>query len=561
MTLERLANARGPVFVYDGNGCQWETMGHDLLDTDADFTAAIDRVDALFQRYGRFSLRDELAGRNRSEGEESRFVRTEIAQPALFALQVALTEWLKAQGITPAAVFGHSVGEVAAAWASGALSLEDAVKVIYYRSDYQGKTRGLGEMTAVAMSADEITPWLAKPEFDKISLAGINSPKGITLAGDRDQLGELEAALSAEGTFAKRLPLDYAFHSPAMDSIQEGVMEALADIQPQPSRIPYFSTVTGALAEGTTLDAHYWWLNIREPVLFDSAATALIEQGLQRLRRSRGAPDLTPLSQRIAAPARAQRLSLRHHRAPQARVRGLEPHAQPAATQRIKRQQPALLPRGGPARPAAPLLMAAHSPMGSRHQRRPRPAITLLPAPVAGLPISAARAHLGKPARRKRQPWLADHVVGEGAVFPGAGFVELALAAALQQKETPVLDIEELEIRAPLLLDGPNGRTMRLTLDPDDGRLAIHSREPATGSEWQLNAVARRMRESRGFLLNRRAPALPKRDADYTLDEHLHMAERIGLHYGPAFQAIQRGWIEGDSVIGKSNSPRRWLNS
>ena len=153
-------------------------------------------------------------------------------------LQVALTEWLRHQGITPTAVFGHSVGEVAAAWASGALSLEDAVKVIYFRSDYQGKTRGQGVMTAVAISADDIAEWLAKPGFDNVCLAGINSPKGITLAGDSAQLGALEAALSDKSIFAKRLPLDYAFHSPAMDSIEAGVIHALADIAPQATQIP-----------------------------------------------------------------------------------------------------------------------------------------------------------------------------------------------------------------------------------------------------------------------------------------------------------------------------------
>ncbi|XQU09927.1 acyltransferase domain-containing protein [Halomonas sp. LY9] len=526
-------------------------MGHDLLDTDADFTAAIDRVDALFQRYGSFSLRDELAGRNKSEGEESRFVRTEIAQPALFALQVALTEWLKAQGVTPAAVFGHSVGEVAAAWASGALSLEDAVKVIYYRSDYQGKTRGLGEMTAVAMSADDIAPWLAKPEFNRVSLAGINSPKGITLAGDRDQLSELEATLSGQDIFAKRLPLDYAFHSPAMDSIQSGVVNALADIQPQATKVPYVSTVTGAVSEGTALDAHYWWLNIREPVLFDSAATALIEQGYNVFVEVGAHPILRRyLNESLRQQERSGLVfgTIERHKPgleglnrtrSQLLLSGLNLDSQrffPVEGQRV------LLPRYSWQRTHL-WVQGTNDGQGllSRYYQHP----------LLGYPLAQQEHTWESQLDTKRQPWLSDHVVGEGAVFPGAGFVELALAAALQQKETPVLDIEELEIRAPLLLDGPNGRAMRLTLDPDDGRLEIHSREPATGSEWQLNAVARRMRESRGFLLNRQAPALPKRDADYTLAEHLQMAERIGLHYGPAFQAIQRGWIEGDSVIGE----------
>lgn len=551
ITLERLSNAQGPVFVYDGNGCQWATMGHDLLDTAPAFSDAIDRVDALFQRHGHFSLRAELAGLNQQAGEEERFVSTEIAQPALFALQVAITEWLKEQGITPAAVFGHSVGEVAAAWASGALSLEDAVKVIYYRSDFQGKTRGLGEMTAVAMSADDIAAWLAKPEFDRVSLAGINSPKGITLAGDKAQLSKLEDALSAEEVFAKRLPLDYAFHSPAMDSIQEGVVEALADIQPQPTRIPYFSTVTGALAEGTTLDAYYWWLNIREPVRFDDAATQLMQQGYNVFVEVGAHPILRRYLNESLRQQEHSGLVLGTVERHKPGLEGLQRtlgqlllsglslpsgHYFPVEGQRV------LLPRY-PWQRTHLWVQGTQDGQGllSRYYQHP----------LLGYPLAQQEHTWESQLDTKRQPWLADHVVGEGAVFPGAGFIELALAAAMQQKDSSLLDIEELEIRAPLLLDGPNGRTMRLTLDPDDGRLEIRSREPATGIEWQLNTVARRMRESRGFLLNRQAPALPSRAADYTLEQHLAMAERIGLHYGPAFQAITRGWIEGDSVIGE----------
>ncbi|MBS3667102.1 type I polyketide synthase [Vreelandella boliviensis] len=547
--LERLPKAVGPVFVYDGNGCQWETMGHDLLAESPIFAEAIDRVDALFQQYGDFSLRAELEGRN-GQREENRFGLTEIAQPALFALQVALTEWLYEQGITPTAVFGHSVGEVAAAWASGALSLEDAVKVIYYRSDYQGKTRGQGEMTAVAMSAEDIAVWLEKPEFNQVCLAGINSPKGITLAGDSQQLGALEAALSEQDIFAKRLPLDYAFHSPAMDSIEAGVIDALADITPRPTQIPYYSTVTGALSDGLALDATYWWKNIREPVLFEAAASALIEQGHNVFVEIGAHPILR----------RYLNESLRQLERP-----GL-------VFGTIERHKPGL---EGLQRCLSQVLLSGLA-LGNRYfpvegQRVPLPRYAwqrshhwvhgtndsqgLLSRyyqhPLLGYPLAQHEHTWESQLDTQRQPWLADHVVGEGAVFPGAGFVELTLAAALQLKDSPLLDIEELEIRAPLLLDGSHGRTMRLTYLPEDGRLEIHSREPATGVEWQLNAVARTMRESRGFLLNRKAPALPTRAPDYTLADHLEMAEHIGLHYGPAFQAISQGWIEGDAVIGE----------
>ena len=545
-TLERLTNARGPVFVYDGNGCQWETMGRDLLDTAPVFSDAIDRVDSLFQQYGDFSLRDELAGQN----GENRFELTEIAQPALFALQVALTAWLKAQGIVPSAVFGHSVGEVAAAWAAGSLSLEDAVKVIYYRSFYQGKTRGLGEMTAVAMSAEDIAPWLARPEFDQVCLAGVNSPKGITLAGEREQLAILEAELSDQGVFAKRLPLDYAFHSPAMDTIQAGVIEALAGITPRQTELPYYSTVTGEISQGTELGATYWWKNIREPVLFDHAATALIEQGYNVFVEIGAHPILR----------RYLNESLRQQERTGLVIGTLERHKPGPEMLQQSVSQLLLSGLGLDVRHLFPvegqhILLPRYSWQHTRHwvsstQDSQGLLSRYYQHPLLGYPLAQQDHTWESQLDTKRQPWLADHVVGEGAVFPGAGFVELTLAAALQQHDNPLLDIEELEIRAPLLLDGPNGRTMRLTLGPDDGRIAIHSREPANGHEWQLNAVARNMRESRGFLLNRQAPVLPERAPDYTLEDHLQMAERIGLHYGPAFQAISHGWIEKDAVIG-----------
>ncbi|WP_235041874.1 type I polyketide synthase [Vreelandella profundi] len=558
--LTRLSNAAGPVFVYDGNGCQWETMGRDLLQDSPVFAEAIDRVDALFQQYGSFSLRAELEGHNtenpkaEAQPEQDRFALTEIAQPALFALQIALTEWLRQQGIMPTAVFGHSVGEVAAAWASGALSLEDAVKVIYFRSDYQGKTRGQGAMTAVAISADDIAEWLAKPAFENVCLASINSPKGITLAGDSAQLSALEAALSEQSIFAKRLPLDYAFHSPAMDSIEAGVVHALGDITPQPTQIPYYSTVTGTLIDGHELDATYWWKNIREPVLFDAAASALIQQGNNVFIEIGAHPILR----------RYLNDSLRQLECPGLVFGTIERHK--SGLDGLQRCLSQMLLSGL-------ALDSNFFPVEGRRVSLPRYAWQrehhwvqstgdsqgllgrYYQHPLLGYPLSQHEHTWESQLDTQRLPWLADHVVGEGAVFPGAGFVELTLAAALQLKDTPLLDIEELEIRAPLLLDGTHGRAMRLTYLPEDGRLEIHSREPATSSEWQLNAVARTMRESRGFLLNRRAPVLPSRAPDYTLNDHLQMAERIGLHYGPSFQAISRGWIEGDAVIGEIALP------
>ncbi|SHM03538.1 type I polyketide synthase [Vreelandella subglaciescola] len=548
---ERLAAAQGPVFVYSGNGCQWAQMGRDLLQTDAGFGDSIDRVDAIFQRYADFSLRAELDGsRHVEQTTAERLERTEIAQPTLFALQVALTQWLRARGVEPAAVLGHSVGEVAAAWAAGALSLEDAVKVIYCRSDYQGRTRGLGAMSAVALSADDIAVWLEQPEFGTVCLAGINSPNGITLAGPDEPLAALEKRLHQQGIIAKRLPLDYAFHSAAMDATRDGLIDALGDIAPRAATVPFISTVTGNVSDGTDLDADYWWRNIRQPVLFHPATAALVAQGHNVFVEVGAHP---VLRRYLTETLREQSLvgqvigTLKRHQdgvhalcdtLGKLLLSGLPLDSRvffPVPGERVN------LPRYAWQRTRywVPYTVDGQGLLSRYYQH-----------PLLGYPLAQQANTWESQLDVQRLPWLAGHVVGDGAVFPGAGFVELALAAAHQQRDPAIIDIEALEIHAPLLLDGDNGRSVRVHLDPTNGSLHIDSREPVTGSEWQRHASARCMQESRGFMLRRRAPAIPKRAPDYTQAQHQALAERIGLHYHGAFQAVRHGWIEGDSVIG-----------
>ncbi|MNT22125.1 Erythronolide synthase, modules 1 and 2 [compost metagenome] len=243
VTGSALNQARGPVMVYSGNGSQWANMGRRLL-SDPIFASAIDEVDALFSQYADFSLHKELAGEN----GDDRYQRTEIAQPALFALQVGITRMLAQRGVVPSAVIGHSVGEVAAAWACGALSLPDAVCVIFQRSRLQGQTKGQGRMTAVGISGEAAQALIALHNLGgSVCVAGYNSERGATLAGAPESLSILEAALAEESLFYRRLDLDYAFHSPAMDGIEAGIRSALAHIQPRASDVPFYSTVTGAV--------------------------------------------------------------------------------------------------------------------------------------------------------------------------------------------------------------------------------------------------------------------------------------------------------------------------
>src|SRR6202163_738529 len=205
--------ASAPAFIYSGNGSQWAGMGLQLLHDDAVFREELIEVDALYARRSGESILAEL----NAAPDANRFALTEIAQPALFAIQVALTRALERRGVRPIAVCGHSVGEVAAAWASGALTLDQAVRVIHERSVHQGRTRGKGCMTAVAVGQDQAAELLAELKLgERVTLAAVNTANAVTLAGDIEALTQLEGALAQRRIAFQRLALDYAFHSPTM---------------------------------------------------------------------------------------------------------------------------------------------------------------------------------------------------------------------------------------------------------------------------------------------------------------------------------------------------------
>ncbi|OLO03634.1 type I polyketide synthase [Salinicola socius] len=562
---ERVDAGYGPVFVYDGNGCQWASMGRTLLNESPVFAAAVDEVDALFAHHADFSLRAELDGTNQRtddqhganrqrSNDDDRLARTEIAQPALFALQVGVTRLLEAEGVRPAAVTGHSVGEVAAAWACGALSLADAVSVIYHRSACQGRTRGSGEMTAVGLGAEAMQRWLEDPAHSAVVIAGINGPKGVTLAGPAEALERLETALSAERIFAKRLTLDYAFHSAAMDPIREDVIAALAHLSPRDARIPFLSTVAGKPLAGSELGAEYWWLNIREPVQFGPAVDSLIESGARTFVEIGAQPILRryltdALSAQSVSGSAIGTLSRDHDGAAamEASVAALlvsgavSPEAWfPVAGRFVE------LPHYPWQRERYWVKTTGDSQglMGRHYEH-----------PLLGYRLARQGMAWESQLDTRRLPWLADHRVGDATVFPGAGFAELALAAAAAAKASPVLDIEALEILSPLLLDAAHGKKLQLEIQDADGSLTIKTREPASDDAWTLNARARIAAQTRGLLLTRRGTPLPNRPADYTREQHLAMAAHVGLEYGPGFQAISDVWVEDDRAMGRIELP------
>ena len=274
---DSLPELTGVAFIYSGNGAQWVGMGQRLLGESVRFSELMQSLDEKMKPIAGFSLLGEL----RATGEDSRLDDTVVAQPLLFAIQVAITMLLREQGIKPDAVAGHSVGEVAAAWASGALDLDAAVRVIVARSQAQGATRGAGRMAVIGLSATAMESLFSDfgGQLD-VTIAGVNSPNNITLSGSLADLERVQACLASKGVFFRLLELDYAFHGWTMDPIREGLLENLAGLQSGATESATFvSTVTGGVLEGDQLGAEYWWSNVRKPVRFADAMSTLISNG------------------------------------------------------------------------------------------------------------------------------------------------------------------------------------------------------------------------------------------------------------------------------------------
>ncbi|MEU7146364.1 beta-ketoacyl synthase N-terminal-like domain-containing protein, partial [Nocardia sp. NPDC046473] len=266
----------GVAWVFPGQGSQWTGMGRVLLRESAVFGARLAECDAALSPWVPWSVRDVLlAGENAPDLD-----RDDVIQPVLFAVMVSLAAVWESWGVVPAAVVGHSQGEIAAACVAGALSLEEAARVVALRSQVLCGLTGAAGMLAVALSEDEVRLRLAGPLGDgRVSIAAVNGPDAVVVAGPTDTLQACVTALA--GVRCRIVPVGYASHSSQVDEIEQIVLDRLAGLEPRAGRIPFYSTVTAAPIDTTTLDARYWFDNLRQTVRFREAIEAMIQDGLR----------------------------------------------------------------------------------------------------------------------------------------------------------------------------------------------------------------------------------------------------------------------------------------
>ncbi|MGW6269158.1 type I polyketide synthase [Streptomyces sp. NPDC055060] len=277
------------VFVFPGQGAQWAGMAVELVDSSPVFAARLAECARAIEAHVKWRILDVL---REVEGTPS-LERIEVVQPVLFAVMVSLAEMWRASGVVPAAVVGSSQGEIAAACVAGALSLEDAARVVVLRSQlFADELVGRGAVASVALPRAEVEARL-EPWGERLSVAGVNGPRAATVAGETEALEELVAALEKEGVRARVVAATVASHCAQVDRLRERILDLLGFVEPRAGSVPMYSTVTGEVLDGSELDAGYWFDNCRRPVAFEPVVRSLLADGFRAFVESSAHPVLT----------------------------------------------------------------------------------------------------------------------------------------------------------------------------------------------------------------------------------------------------------------------------
>jgi phthiocerol/phenolphthiocerol synthesis type-I polyketide synthase B len=264
-------------FLLPGQGAQWIGMGRQLLAREPAFRAALERCEAAAARFVPWSIIGQLE--LEPDAEDFQLDRIDVIQPVLVALAIAYAAWLRAIGVAPDAVVGHSMGEVAAACIAGVLDLDRAMQIICRRSALMRRVSGQGAMALVELPMDAIRSRLAGRE-EEVAFAASNGPRASVISGRPDAVGDVMAELAAEGVFTRLVKVDVASHSPQMAPLAVALRDELAGLEPGGAMVPLYSTVLGRRAEGAEFGRAYWARNMREPVLFSQAVRQMADDGI-----------------------------------------------------------------------------------------------------------------------------------------------------------------------------------------------------------------------------------------------------------------------------------------
>lgn len=518
--------AAAPVFVFSGHGSYRPGMGARLLASEPDFALAVAELEPHFLAAARFSLHDALSAPEAATD-------LAIVQPALFGMQVALARYWRARGVRPAAVIGHSMGEVAAAVVAGALDVPQGLLVMRERARLLADldAAGAGAMAVLELSAREVADLAA--EFPGVAVAVHGSPSQCTVSGPAAAVSALVAVVSADGRFAARLPIGGAAHTAAVDPGLAEFRAALGTLAPAPPTVPVFSTVLDDRLAEPKFDVDYWVANLRRPVRFTQAVTAAVAQGHGVFLEIAPHPVTLAAIEETADTAGADVLAVAClHRDTD------QDGCLPALAALHAAGHPSVLRTRYPAAPVVDL-------PGPRWQHRPYWIATSVPREDDRHPLLGEHVEVPDDDRHLWQttlstetlPWLADHALDGVPLFPATGYLELALAAAHAARGADST-VRDLHLDALLDVSGP----VTVTTSLAGAEITVLARN---GNGWTTHAAAT-------VTADDDPPPTPLHRVDGpAVDLHARFAA-AGYEYGPAFRgvvAVRAGWGSASAEI------------
>ncbi|MGW8995074.1 SDR family NAD(P)-dependent oxidoreductase [Streptomyces zhihengii] len=556
-----------PVFVFPGQGAQWEGMAVELLNSSPVFAAEVAACGEALAEFVDWRLEDVLRGVPGAPSLE----RVDVVQPALFAVMVSLAALWRSYGVEPSALVGHSQGEIAAAYVAGGLSLKDAARIVAVRSQLvRDRLAGRGGMMSVALGAERAEELIA-PFDGAVSVAAVNGPSSVVVAGDPAALDEIAARCESDGVRARRVNVDYASHTDHVEALEEELHEALAAVAPTAGTVPLYSTAVGGFVDTATMDAAYWYGNLRARVGFEPAIRALVDDGAGCFLEMSPHPVLTmAVEETVEASGAADRVSvagsLRRNEGGLARFwlslgqadiagvtvdwpsvfAGTGARRVDLPTYAFQRESYWLMPSAGAGDVAAAGLdRVEHSVLAAAVQLGDRDE-WVFTGRISG----------------ESQPWLLDHVVLGTVIVPGTAWVELALAAG-RRVGVPVVD--ELVMESPLLLEEGAAAQLRVSVGAagEDGRreVTVFARPEVSDVD---ESAAVMVCHARGWLAPEDSAVVPgwvpgewppvggvEMSGDVL---YAGMAE-LGFDYGPVFQGVRTAWSIDDYVYAEVRLP------